>query len=336
MELAGELRRFYADVSPRHLDEARITEIVRRFGERRDALDELLLRKYGKSLVRRASPAASLRERLARYYYVMCPSQCTEKKVAKVMDAFAGDAEAISAGLSRKYGFSLEEAMRSTSPLVAPGPAAAKACFTEAALNVFSDALDASLLMGVDGGRVPVKGTARDNLSACRDLLPGGHPDVLVKRERKAKAEGTHQDVARAKEARRRYVANAHSLKDAYLLPAEAEKLGGTGPFSLLKRCLHEGCRIGVMIRRVNSIRGSCKGVLKGFDRYMNLLLVKVVEEYTVPARGRRNAADGSSGCSVPRRRHLPQILIRGDSVVSVWRVTEGDSAATAPPSASA
>ncbi|CAM9273813.1 unnamed protein product, partial [Ectocarpus sp. 12 AP-2014] len=69
-----------------------------------------------------------------------------------------------------------------------------------------------------------------------------------------------------------------------------AQEYAGSGPYSLLYRLHEENRRASVMIRRVNSIRGTCTGLIRAFDRHMNLLLVDVRENYTafVPARGPR------------------------------------------------
>ncbi|CAN0335539.1 unnamed protein product, partial [Laminaria digitata] len=56
----------------------------------------------------------------------------------------------------------------------------------------------------------------------------------------------------------------------------------GPGPYSLLYRLHEEKRRASVMIRRVNSVRGTCTGLIRAFDRHMNLLLADVKEEYTV------------------------------------------------------
>ncbi|CAM9872686.1 unnamed protein product, partial [Ectocarpus sp. 8 AP-2014] len=68
------------------------------------------------------------------------------------------------------------------------------------------------------------------------------------------------------------------------------QEYAGSGPYSLLYRLHEENRRASVMIRRVNSIRGTCTGLVRAFDRHMNLLLVDVRENYTafVPARGPR------------------------------------------------
>ncbi|CAM9323696.1 unnamed protein product, partial [Discosporangium mesarthrocarpum] len=60
----------------------------------------------------------------------------------------------------------------------------------------------------------------------------------------------------------------------------------GIGPYSLLHRLHKEKRYSSVMVRRVNSIRGTCTGLIRAFDKHMNILLADVTEVYTtlVPA----------------------------------------------------
>ena len=71
------------------------------------------------------------------------------------------------------------------------------------------------------------------------------------------------------------------------------------GPYSLLWRALEERRRIKVVIRQFTRIRGTCVGLLKAFDRHMNLYLIDVTE-------------------TTRRTRRLGSLLIRGDVVVLV------------------
>ncbi|CAM9460361.1 unnamed protein product [Scytosiphon promiscuus] len=77
------------------------------------------------------------------------------------------------------------------------------------------------------------------------------------------------------------------------------EKYAGTGPYRLLYRLHEENRRASVMIRRVNSVRGTCTGLIRAFDRHMNLLLVDVHD----PARddGRRDGGGSGDDKDDPR-----------------------------------
>ena len=52
------------------------------------------------------------------------------------------------------------------------------------------------------------------------------------------------------------------------------------GPFRVLRRCFLERMKVFVVIRRVNSVRGTCFGFLKAFDKHMNLVLLDVTQEF--------------------------------------------------------
>ena len=83
----------------------------------------------------------------------------------------------------------------------------------------------------------------------------------------------------------------------------------------MLWRALRDRATVRVTLRRVNSIRGVCVGLLKAFDRHMNLVLVDAAETYTPPRR---------TGTAKPVTRRLKQVLIRGDNVVLVCRAPPG------------
>lgn len=108
------------------------------------------------------------------------------------------------------------------------------------------------------------------------------------------------------------------------------------GPFTVLRRCFLERRRVVVVIRRVNSIRGTCTGYLKAFDKHMNLLLMDVDESYVTHEThtkrlrdvrdGRVAASDALFSVAAPRRnrsftshQHAKQLFVRGDNVVMLF-----------------
>jgi len=138
------------------------------------------------------------------------------------------------------------------------------------------------------------------------------------------------------------------------------------GPLSVLYKAFTQRQRVRVVIRYVDGIRGTLTGYLTAFDKHMNLLMRDVDENYTprrkrqrpsddddndnkydhsisnlqaevqrrlrgmqAPSRttGTRTTNDSNNGCWTNRQRHLPQILVRGDNVVAVYRAAEERSA---------
>lgn len=60
------------------------------------------------------------------------------------------------------------------------------------------------------------------------------------------------------------------------------------GPLRLLATWAQQGARVRVVTRHAGGVRGTATGVLRGFDRFMNLLLQDVAEVYTVVLRVQR------------------------------------------------
>jgi small nuclear ribonucleoprotein (snRNP)-like protein len=130
------------------------------------------------------------------------------------------------------------------------------------------------------------------------------------------------------------------------------------GPFTFLYRMMTNRCRVRVVIRYVNCIRGTLTGYLLAFDKHMNMILRDVDEVYTPryndeaeeglanveremhrrqqAIRGeRRSKAEAAASTSLSllegslwsvRQRHLPQLLVRGDNVVTVYRAESEQS----------
>jgi len=110
------------------------------------------------------------------------------------------------------------------------------------------------------------------------------------------------------------------------------------------------------MLRRTNSIRGTLTGYIKGFDKHLNLLLVEVTEIYSLAKHGNGPlSATGSQGLHDRhvsesnrsarkgiqkldrrqlgrrvRKRYLPQVLVRGDNIVMIWKADSVDDRSNA------
>lgn len=99
------------------------------------------------------------------------------------------------------------------------------------------------------------------------------------------------------------------------------------GPFIVLLRCFRERRRVRVTVRRINSLHSVCTGQLRAFDKHMNLVLQHVEEVFAprpAPRRQRQQRGGQHGQQQEPRRRHLQQILIRGDNIVLVAAVPKG------------
>lgn len=104
------------------------------------------------------------------------------------------------------------------------------------------------------------------------------------------------------------------------------------GPLSLLARAMEERRQVRVRTRHASGVRGEAVAYLKAFDRHLNLILADVTE--TSASRGTRVVA-GDAGEKERRRpklvrrtRRLAQIFVRGEQVVLVAVVGDGEGGA--------
>mmetsp|Transcript_27400 Transcript_27400/g.60674 ORF Transcript_27400/g.60674 Transcript_27400/m.60674 type:complete len:89 (+) Transcript_27400:1-267(+) len=78
--------------------------------------------------------------------------------------------------------------------------------------------------------------------------------------------------------------------------------------------------RVRIIIRRNKCLRGSMDAYVKAFDKHFNMLLSDVDEQYIVNQHKKKGMVRGSfRNPNSVLRRHLPQLLLRGDTVVSVF-----------------
>ncbi|KAG4053970.1 hypothetical protein PC123_g10889 [Phytophthora cactorum] len=112
-----------------------------------------------------------------------------------------------------------------------------------------------------------------DNIQKCRHLLPesDANRQTLVARPKKASPSAAETKAASVKKAPASATLSLFDqLADTYL----------DGPFRVLRHCFLERMRVFVVIRRINSVRGTCSGFLKAFDKHMNLVLLDVTQEF--------------------------------------------------------
>ena len=116
-----------------------------------------------------------------------------------------------------------------------------------------------------------------------------------------------------------------------------------SGPMSMLAKCVANNGRVKVYTRSVTRIRGYCIGFLFAFDKHWNLALVDVDEVFSrkrrpkamlleenrnkknKDKRGIQEQVGLSSTVVIKKRRktelcqrHIPQMVLRGEHVVSV------------------
>ncbi len=165
-----------------------------------------------------------------------------------------------------------------------------------------------------------------DFVGKFRRLLPKRHPAwVAPDRQRKTRTAESiaAQEAAKARAERFRRTAAEFARRDPVvgILADESRERGG--PLSVLVKAFDEGRRIRVATRHRSGIRGVAVAYLKAFDVYMNMVLQDVHEAYTV--RLRRSADDprrpGRTRVTYKlesRRRHLNQVFLRGEQVVTI------------------
>jgi small nuclear ribonucleoprotein (snRNP)-like protein len=180
-----------------------------------------------------------------------------------------------------------------------------------------------------------------DNIDKFRFLLPNCDPlrkEIIANAKNQSTLKPKTGDQTNATDKMRNKIP---------VFTAMAANFEKSGPLSLLHSIHVKRQRVKVTIRYVDCIRGTLTGYLIAFDKHMNMLLRDVDEIYTsritkisgtegmtkeeLELERRRcieksmTNDDINSKCSLnPRikvgKRHMPQILVRGDNVVSLWR----------------
>lgn len=231
------------------------------------------------------------------------------------------------------------------------------------ALDFFSPLFDAAKALAAPGLKPPrPKARPLDNVAKCRALLPPELEDSaayrqmlrpVVSPERKRQA----QEVAKMRAGRVRMMQEQAAAK-----AQQGSTLEGImdrckrGPLSWLRQHCQTHTRVRVVTRHGCGVRGCAVGFLVGFDKFMNLILkdveenytvmVQVPHHYTVPlhasqggdkldqplALGMAGASETLEVMSVKhkfrwkrraeqRSRRLHQVLLRGEQVVLISTV---------------
>ena len=202
-----------------------------------------------------------------------------------------------------------------------------------------------------------------DNVSKFRRLLPGEDPQHLLPSKRSAAAAAATRAQQKAASGASATAAT-HKIAIPGAFTALADRFD-KGPFALLRDIHTKKQRVRVMVRYVDCIRGTLTGYVLAFDKHFNMILRDVDEVYSGRAT-KTGATDGEGGgigmneklsnvevevkrrtCFVGgsgggrksnpnanndngvllKRRHVQQMLVRGDCVVMIWRADEERSA---------
>eukprot|EP01040_Poterioochromonas_malhamensis_P013338 gene13338-14653_t len=103
------------------------------------------------------------------------------------------------------------------------------------------------------------------------------------------------------------------------------EKTALDSPLSLINQFYREKLRVRIITRHQNSIRGSIDAFIIGFDKFMNLILKDCDEEYVITTQQKKRKKVMKLGKFVDRTgvliRYLPQVILRGDNIVCVFRL---------------
>ena len=203
-----------------------------------------------------------------------------------------------------------------------------------------------------------------DNVSKFRQLLPREDPQHLVPSKRSAAAAAATRAQQKAKAASGTSAAVTHKIAIPGAFTALADRFD-KGPFALLRDIHTKKQRVRVMVRYVDCIRGTLTGYVLAFDKHFNMILRDVDEVYSgratkAGATDEKNGGIGIDGklsnvevevkrrtCFVGgsgggrksntnanndnglllKRRHIQQMLVRGDCGVMIWRADEERSA---------
>ncbi len=181
-------------------------------------------------------------------------------------------------------------------------------------LDFTSSQFDAQLALSMDNA-LPIPSPdmrALDNISKCRFFLPksceGYTPSVAVDPPPKPPPK----------------IPPILSLGGTGLLRSVMDDtVTRCGPFRSMYRMLDERCVTAVLIRNATGIRGVCMGILRAFDRHMNLHLSNVVEDLSFKSACLRKVRkDNNPPCPKPRR--MKQLIIRGDMIALIWKSRDG------------
>ncbi|KAF1330528.1 Ribonucleoprotein lsm domain, partial [Globisporangium splendens] len=277
--------------------------------------------------------------RLRAYYATHNPDN--KQNIAEIVRRYAGREQELCAKLKKKYGVA-PDLIGDQSPAAGDAIAAERKPAESGAAVKYDPAFVPYAIPPSAGGALDFRAPEFDPMQALRiqkllPSLPQAYPLDNIQKCRHLLPEfDPHYQKAVVhvkKSSAEKSASNTERVVKKEPTPTLFDRLAG--PFVVLRRCFLERKRVVVVVRRVNSIRGTCVGYLKAFDKHMNLVLMDVTEtciSRDTHAKMLRDVRDGklqaeSTLFSVadPRRnrrfthqQYAKQLFIRGDNVVMV------------------
>lgn len=281
----------------------------------------------------------SLKARLEAYYELVAPETLQKdwrKRFDAIWDKFGGTIEGerqLQAKLAKKYGSFVE--FQIAGPKESPKTVITRKTRPESwyilkniermgNVDILSDSFDPVAALARPGylqAQFPFVEQAPkfDRVDQCRCLLPKDDPEYQPRQATTTKATTSRPATTKAPSC-------FASIADQF----------ETGPLQYLKSLLTQRRpRVRVLTRYNSGIRGTLTGQLVAFDKHWNLILRDVDESYTQIAR--RNDQSMIQHEIFRRRqgrqkRHMAQLMVRGDTIVLVYRVADEQSVVPTPP----
>ena len=226
------------------------------------------------------------------------------------------------------------------------------------ALDFFSPSFDPLVALRTAGLRPPIADVQPLlSVQSCRSLLPEEHKDY---RPPRPTAPATAAPPAKHDASVQRAAATQSTAASSQLalfstaarIPPQlaasstssAQSTSAAGPQALLQSLVASQKRCRVLLRSHHSLQSIVTGQLRAFDRHCSLYIVeaqhtqRTTAALTVSERQRRKAGSGRKWEWVEVQRRVGvwrtewagQMLVRGESVISVSRCSEASEAADA------
>lgn len=290
--------------------------------------------------------------RVLVFYYNYARSKLNESDLSKVAKKYKNKPQDLLADLARKYApFNVPSAAplcdvlrvcanfsvpKIFTALALPSPALAESKTFCPQADILCDQFDAEFVLRNEILHAPLQAAAPlDNLSKVGLML--FKEDGSLKSISAAQTMNNDTALRLAQERANRARLQSSSanseekvhpfdaIREAAIPTVTCKDSSGAArvsesPLKLLKVFQESLQRVRIVIRRKGCVRGSIDAYIKAFDRHFNMLLSDADETYITNRHRKRKLSRGTFLCNDNvLRRHLPQLLVRGDNVVSVF-----------------